>query len=41
MGNKTTFYILLSSTPFTAYLNNSFSGDQAHDEFLLIDLWLF
>lgn len=38
MRNKKTFYILLSSIPFTAYLNNSFSGDQAYDEFLLIGL---
>lgn len=38
MTNKKTFYVLLYSTPFTAYLNNSFSGVQAHAEFLLIGL---
>lgn len=38
MKNKKTFYILLCSIPFTAHLNNSFSGVQAHDEFLLLAL---
>ena len=41
MRNKKTFYILLCSIPITAYLNTSFSGIQAHDEFLLLGLWLF
>lgn len=38
MKNKRTFHILLCSIPFTAYLNDSFSGIQAHDEFLSIGL---
>lgn len=33
MKNKKTFYNLLYSIPFTAYLNNSFSDIQAHDDF--------